>query len=526
MAATAIMRGTAGLDRTENPRVKASGKKLVAGYIRVSRIGGRSGEGYISPDEQRREIERYAKELGVRIAPDAWGDDQDYSGGNFDRPGWENIVKRIESGELGGVIVLRVDRFARNVPDGAAQIRHIVDECKGLFGSAQERMDAATPTGRYMLQQFLNNAELQLNMLKGSWKVAKKSAIERGVHIGPTPLAFGRIPKGEPRASCLYPLPEWKPIIRALFKRCALRKYGSLQVAHYMNEKYPRPDGKSWTATTVKQIVANRVFLGEVAYRPRTEDFVPLVNREAHEPMIDEATWLAAQWKPSKQSTSAGPASLLAGLVRCAGCRYRMSGGRVGAKVRAYRCQRNHGAGRCPSPSVINSEPLEDFVLREVQSQWEARFAVTIEDAGSSLDADELAARLAEARAELDAFANDLSARRMLGDAYHAALETRVNAVAEIEGEWAELDAGCEQAALTEISWDSLEREELREILGGALDAVYIRQGRNVPVETRAFLVWKGELDEDVPTRGKPVSVLRSFEWPQEDRPGVGKAAA
>jgi DNA invertase Pin-like site-specific DNA recombinase len=90
-----------------------NGERPVAGYIRVSRIGGRSGEGYISPDEQRQQIERYASELGVRVADDAWGDDQDYSGGNFNRPGWEGIVKRIESGELGGVIVLRVDRFAR-----------------------------------------------------------------------------------------------------------------------------------------------------------------------------------------------------------------------------------------------------------------------------------------------------------------------------------------------------------------------------------------------------------------------------
>jgi len=194
---------------TISPNMATNGERPVAGYIRVSRIGGRSGEGYISPDEQRQQIERYAKELGVRIAEDAWGDDQDYSGGNFNRPGWESIVKRIESGELGGVIVLRVDRFARNVPDGAAQIRHIVDECHGIFGSAQERMDPATPSGRYMLQQFLNNAELQLNMLKGSWKTAKERAIKRGAHIGPTPLGFGRIPKGEERSGVLFPLPEW-----------------------------------------------------------------------------------------------------------------------------------------------------------------------------------------------------------------------------------------------------------------------------------------------------------------------------
>jgi site-specific DNA recombinase len=33
------------------------------GYIRVSRVGGREGEGYISPSVQRVEIEKYAAEL-------------------------------------------------------------------------------------------------------------------------------------------------------------------------------------------------------------------------------------------------------------------------------------------------------------------------------------------------------------------------------------------------------------------------------------------------------------------------------
>lgn len=521
-----IERGKSDSNRTDDLPMAVVGKKPVAGYIRVSRIGGRSGEGYISPDVQREQILRYASELGVRIPDDAWGDDQDRTGGNFDRPGWESIVARIESGELGGVIVLRVDRFARNVPDGATQIRHIVDECGGLFGSAQERMDAATPTGRYMLQQFLNNAELQLNMLKGSWKVAKERAIDRGVHIGPTPLGFGRVPKGQPRASCLVPLQEWKPVIRALYKRSALRKYGSQQISNYMNENYPRPDGKAWTATTVKQSVANRTYLGEVAYRPKTEEFAPLVNREAHEPMIDEETWLLAQWKPGLQSTSAAPLSLLAGLVRCSGCRYRMSGSRVGRKIRCYRCQRHHGAGRCQTPAVITCAGLEEFVLSQVQKEWEARFAATIEQPSASGDLQEIAARLAEARTELDAFATDLSARSILGDGYHKALEMRVNVVSAIEREWTEHASKPSPSESMEISWDSLEREELRDILAGALDAVYVRQGRGVPASSRACLVWKGELDDDVPRRGVKVTVLRPFEWPEDDRPGIGKAAA
>lgn len=501
------------------------GERPVAGYIRVSRIGGRSGEGYISPDEQRQQIEGYAKELGTFIPDDAWGDDQDYSGGNFDRPGWESIVKRIESGELGGVIVLRVDRFARNVPDGASQIRHIVDECHAIFGSAQERMDPATPSGRYMLQQFLNNAELQLNMLKGSWKVAKERAIARGAHIGPTPLGYGRIPKNEERSGCLFPLPAWKPIIEALF-RYAVMGAGNRLIARQLTENYPRPDGRGWSSTTVGHVIANRVYLGEVAYRPKTESFAPLVNTDAHEPMIDEATWLAAQRQPGVQRTSAGHVSLLAGLIRCSGCRYRMNASRGGKNIRVYRCVKHHGGGLCPAPATVTAERVEDFVLGEVQDQWQARFAVTIEEPASSASAEEVAARLAEARSELELFAHDVAARRLLGDGYHAALEARANAVSAVEGEWLALDAKQREAAASEISWDSLDRKELREVLAGALDAVYVRRGRNLAVEDRSCLVWTGELDGDAPTRGQAVTVFRSFEWPEQDRAGVRVAAS
>lgn len=500
-----------------------AGARPVAGYIRVSRIGGRSGEGFISPDEQRVQIERYADELGLRVA--TWGDDQDYSGGNFERPAWEDIIAKVEAGELGGVLVLRVDRFARNVPDGAAQIRHIVDECKGIFGSAQERMDPSTPAGRYMLQQFLNNAELQLNMLKGSWKVAKERAIKRGAHIGPTPLGYGRVPKGELRSGCLYPLSEWEPVIREIFRFAASTKAGNKVIANHMNSGFPRPDGRRWTATTVGHVLANRVYLGEISYRPRKGDFVPLVNIEAHDPMIDEPTWLTAQRTPGKQRTNAGRTNLLAGLIRCAGCRYRMCASRGAKNARVYRCSGDHGGGKCPAPAVILADRVEQFALREVQDQWEARFAVTLRQGGTSAEADEIAARVAQARAELDAFANDLSARRLLGAGYHAALETRVNAVSVAEAEWANLSSAEGRVDASEISWATLDRAEVRDLLGGALDAVFIRRGRNLAVEDRACLVWTGELDDDVPARGKVVSALRPFEWPENDRASFRVAA-
>jgi len=173
------------------------------------------------------------------------------------------------------------------------------------------------------------------------------------------------------------------PVIRAVFRHAATEKTGNKTTANYMNENYPRPDGRCWTAPTIGHVIANRVYLGEISYRPRKEDFEPLINTEAHEPIIDEAMWLAAQRTPGIKRTNAGPALLLSGLIRCAGCRYRMSASRGGANIRAYRCIGHHGAGKCPAPAVVKSERIEQFVLREVQDQWEPRFAVTLQGAGT-----------------------------------------------------------------------------------------------------------------------------------------------
>jgi DNA invertase Pin-like site-specific DNA recombinase len=72
------------------------------------------------------------------VENDAWHDDEDYSSGNVDRPGFRGVIRRIEAGETGRVIVARIDRFARSAPDGGAMVRRILN-AGGVFASAQER---------------------------------------------------------------------------------------------------------------------------------------------------------------------------------------------------------------------------------------------------------------------------------------------------------------------------------------------------------------------------------------------------
>src|SRR5690348_4805918 len=83
------------------------------GCIRVSRVAGRDGESFISPEVQREQIKASGKLRGVEVA--AWHEDLDQSGGLVDRPGLDPLLARIESGETEGVIVAKLDRLSRLV---------------------------------------------------------------------------------------------------------------------------------------------------------------------------------------------------------------------------------------------------------------------------------------------------------------------------------------------------------------------------------------------------------------------------
>src|SRR4051812_10476831 len=117
------------------------------GYIRVSQVRGREGDSFISPDVQREQIEAFARVMNAEIAE--WQIDLDQSGGTLDRPGLTAILDRIDAGKTGGLVVAKIDRFARAAEAGAV-VRQI-NERGAVFASAAERLDPTTPMGKAML---------------------------------------------------------------------------------------------------------------------------------------------------------------------------------------------------------------------------------------------------------------------------------------------------------------------------------------------------------------------------------------
>lgn len=456
------------------------------GYIRVSSVRGRKGDSYISPSLQREAISRYATELDGTIT--SWHSDEDFSGGTTARPEFQKALKLINTGQADGIVVMKIDRFARSTADGLTIVRDLVDNGK-VFASCQERVDPRTPTGKYMLAQFFSNAELFLDQNKAMWREAKARAIPRGAAMGPTPLGYLRVkatPKKpdqitpadaqalghpNPPEGSFVPDPETGPLITEIFERSAR---GDLvgDIAVWLESIHPKPAKYPWSANCIRRILSRRVYLGEVYHGD-------LTATGTHPVLTDPATWTKAQPAPTRAKRRSSPRPFTQ-LLRCANCEGTMTGGNFsGSKGQTaiYRCP-----WRCGNGSVITAPKVEGYLYAIARK---ALADHRLSGAGEDLRALELA--VTEAETELDEFVASLTARRTLGrEKWEAGIELRATALAEAK---AARDAAIRDNAVLQVDLENPTEHDLRHFILRAVDRVNVRRGR-LPVEDRCEVVF------------------------------------
>jgi site-specific DNA recombinase len=474
-----------------------SGRVLDA-YIRVSKVAGRGGESFISPDIQRERIEAWASLHSARLV---WHEPElDVSGGRMDRPVFARIMERVRAGESGGVVVAKLDRFARTLV-GALGVLEEFERHGATLVSVQDNIDLSTPVGKAFLRILLVFAELERDRISESWQTATSRAVARGIHIAKyTPVGY--VKNAEKR---LEPGPEAQAIREAFRMRGA--HHTRTAIARRLDELAPRPGGGCWTPPMVDRIIRNRVYLGH-AYRG--DD----VNPDAHPALVTAAEWHAANNAPVRSAARGKKPNLLGGIARCAGCRYLLAPGKsrfggTGDDVLGYRCRGTHTAGRCSEPASVHAGKLERYVQERWREQLAGQAFVVEYD---SSDLEQACDALAQAEAELRAFANDLTARRMLGAEYHDALAIRARAVEQGKARVAEASAH-EQAGAFELdSYEALSLAERKRILGASIDAVIVRRGHaRVPIEERVTILWRGEGPDDLPRRGRENGPVRPY---------------
>src|ERR1035437_934862 len=238
----------------------------VDGYVRVSRVKGREGDSFISPAEQRKQIEGWAASRSVEVA--AWHEDLDVSGGKLERPGLDAMLARVEAGETEGVAVAKLDRLSRLGVADALKLVERITEAGGTLAAIDLGLDPTTTFGKFGTTIMLGLAEMERDRYTEGWKAANTRAIERGVKVSRVPFGYQRREDGG-----IEPGPDSVHVQRAY----ELAAGQGLSMAHaYLVEHAPN---RVWNSDTTRRMLKRRTYLGESAHGD-------LVNIQAHEPLV------------------------------------------------------------------------------------------------------------------------------------------------------------------------------------------------------------------------------------------------
>lgn len=116
------------------------------GYARVS-TSEQNGNGQVA------ELEKVCDKVELEYA----------SGGRWDRPALQNILRGIKAGDV--LVVWKLDRLTRSLSD-LLQILKRLEEVGAGFKSLTEGVETVTPAGRMMLQMLGAFAEFERAMVR------------------------------------------------------------------------------------------------------------------------------------------------------------------------------------------------------------------------------------------------------------------------------------------------------------------------------------------------------------------------
>jgi DNA invertase Pin-like site-specific DNA recombinase len=444
------------------------------GYVRVSRVGGRGGASFISPDVQRETIARLAAFHGLEVGEVV--EEIDVSGGkDIEARELGRLIRKVEDGESGGLLVWKVSRFSRNLLDGVMAADRVRQAGGSIIG---EDLDSTAPMGRAILGFLLGWAEEERDARRTGWHEAQARAAARGVHPTRTPVGYTRDAEGR-----LAPDPAAGPAVAEIFR---MRASGaSLQECA---DVLAKATGKGWGRSSVRQLFTSQTYLGRIAIGDS------IYQEDAHPALVDERTWHLAQREGRRPTHDGSLASqgVLAGLIRCAGCGHVLTvtaSGPPGARVASYTCRRVRASGVCPAPASATVAKVDAAVLPGIDERPSPhtgfdQYLATVDESAGAFE---------EAVQELDTFLEAGLVSELGPDLYRREVARRRQAVEEARSRW---EADHAQGATLVRAGDATGLDYQRARARQAIEAVTLakadpKRGRWQPIEERLEVEWR-----------------------------------
>ena len=384
---------TAGLEAMMNRQYNNQGKKWTALYVRLSRDDENEGDSN-SIQHQIEILTKYCKDHDISRYQ-IYKDDG-FSGTNFKRPGFLDMIGDIEAGLVNMVIVKDMSRFGRNYLEVGLYTEIRFPEMGVRFIAVNDGVDSDDQMG---------NDFTPFRNIINEWYAKDTSkkirAVFRNKGMSGQRLAvnapYGYI-KGED--GHLLVDEETAPVVELIFQLC-VEGNGPGKIARMLKEReIPTPgtitfqrtgqtsryfpdDPCRWNAATVQRILEQDTYLGrttnfkttKLSYKSKkTVINSPdkwAVFEGTHEAIIDKETWEIVQKSREhrRRPTKMGEMGLFSGLAYCADCDAKLYHHRsitLTKEQESYICSNYQSRKKCTA-HYIRAVVLEQLVLQNLQ---------------------------------------------------------------------------------------------------------------------------------------------------------------
>lgn len=380
--------------------MKEKTKYVVGIYCRLSKDDEQSGES-VSIGTQRSILTEYCQQHGYSIYK-VYIDDG-YSGLNFNRPGFKELLGDVERGAVNMVITKDLSRLGRDyIMTG--YYSEIFFQTKGVrYIALADDVDSLKGTNEIApFKNILN--EMYARDVSKKVKNAKRQRAKQGLFIGSqAPYGYRKDPNNKNQ---LIIDPEAAEVVSQIFS-LALDGQGSVAIASELEKrKIPTPavykyqhgeqrfaryssiqnnDYYSWRSATISQILTNRVYTGElISLKTETQNcktkqrsVVPedqrIVTLNAHDVIVnadifDQVQLIRSTHKcPAKSKRE----NIFRGKLFCDCCGHPLT---ISKKKLAdrdaviYICMHHYRRpDECPQTHQVYHEPFCSHVLQQLQ---------------------------------------------------------------------------------------------------------------------------------------------------------------
>ncbi len=383
-------------------RAKLNNDKITALYCRLSKDDGTNNES-MSISTQKTMLKDYAKRNGFLNCQ--FYVDDGYSGTNYDRPAFRQLIEDIQDGEVSTLITKDLSRLGRNYLETGTYIEVFFPNHNVRYIAINDGVDSIdnaqmdiTPFRNIINEMYAKDTSRKI-------KSALHARRMQGKYMATTaPFGYQKDEKDHnhlvidevtaPVVELIFSIAEEGVGLHTICNR--LRKAKVIKPSFYKKEMFERYTDEEkmydWDTAYVSKILRNPVYAGNltVAERPtktmrsKKRQYIPYAEREViygtHEPIIEQNRWNTVQKildgrPPVIEESSSGYDNIFRGVIKCADC-----GSAMLAKVEQKRKRNNvldktfycctkyrkFGKEGCSS-HTIEARTVHEVVLADIQ---------------------------------------------------------------------------------------------------------------------------------------------------------------